>query len=86
MLGIFSRIVVIGTSIAAGLQMFSFWWVLIPAFFSGSVILANGPHYDGVIAANKRGNLWLFPTQLLIHGAGQLLLAAVAYWITIWVR
>lgn len=81
-LGFLSTVAVIAVAIFAGLGKFSFWWVLIPAFFAGSLSLSNSRHYSGVIEANKRGNLTTFPMLLAIYCAGELVLAGVTYWLT----
>lgn len=75
----------IAVAVLAGLGKFSFWWFLIPTFLAGAFGLANGPHYAGVIEANRRGNLWLFPTQLIIHWFGNILLAKLVFLLTRWI-
>lgn len=77
-------IAMMAIAIVVGLERFSFWWVLIPAFFAGSLALSNGPHYMRVVEANQRGVLWYFPTMLMIHVAGKMILAGLAYAVTIW--
>jgi hypothetical protein len=72
------------TALLAGLAKISIWWVLIPAFFAGSLSLSNGPHYQRVVDANLNGIFWYFPTMLLIHIAGKLVIAGVVYAITVW--
>lgn len=81
MLGYFSKFVMIGVAVAAGMGAFSFWWALIPVFLAGSLALSNGPHYEIVMRANERGSLTIFPLMLVIYCAGQLALAGIAYWI-----
>ncbi len=81
-LGTLATLITLGVAIAAGLQKFSFWWGLIPAFFAGTLMLSNGPHFQAVLDANRRGNLTLLPIQLAIHWGGMLLAAAVVYGVT----
>lgn len=84
MLQMISVLAWIAVAILAGLGKFSFWWVLIPAFFAGAFGLSNGPHYSTVVEANRRGNAWLFPMQLAIYTGGNIFGAGIAYWITRW--
>ena len=78
-------LVMMAVAIGAGLYHFSLWWVLIPAFFAGSLALSNSLYYPHVIEANQRGVLWYFPTMLMIQIAGKLVLAGITYAITGWV-
>lgn len=82
MLGTLAALAVVAVSILAGLGTFSFWWVLIPAFFAGSLSLSNGPHYSAVVEANRRGSLTLFPLMLAIYMASYLILAGIVFWLT----
>ncbi len=84
MLGCLTLIASLATAVAAGLGYFSFWWTIIPAFFAGALVLSNGPGYQAIMQANERGNLWLFPLQLLIHIGGVLLASGLAFWLTGW--
>jgi hypothetical protein len=68
-------------ALTSGLGYFSFWWILIPAFFAGSLHLSNGPNYERVVQANKAGNLTFFPLMLATHVLASLAGAAVFYWI-----
>lgn len=86
MLGIISKLVVFAMSIAAGLGAFSFWWVLIPVFFAGSLGLSNSHHYDSVMTANQRGSVTFMPLMLSIYCGGALALGGITYWITTWFR
>ncbi|KLE32609.1 hypothetical protein AAW01_00635 [Aurantiacibacter gangjinensis] len=83
MLGCLTQLATIAAAIAAGLGYFSFWWVLIPAFFAGSFGVSNGPHYSRVIEANARGDLVTFPLTLATYIASTLVVAGIAYWITV---
>ena len=85
MFGCLTFAISLAAAVAAGLGYFSFWWTLIPAFFAGSLALSNGPYYSAVIAANERGNLWLFPVQLIIHVGGVLIGCGVAFGLTQWI-
>ena len=71
-LGCLSTLALFGVAIAAGLGHFSFWWAAIPAFFAGSFMLSNGPHYGSIIEANRRGQVWYFPMMLTVTVAGYL--------------
>jgi hypothetical protein len=70
----------IATAVASGLGYFAFWWVLIPAFFAGSLSLSNGPHYANVVQANQRGSMTFFPMMLTIYCTSQMIIAGLAYW------
>jgi hypothetical protein len=80
MLGTLAALAVVVVSILAGVGTFSFWWVLIPAFFAGSLSLSNGRHYAGVIEANRRGSLTHFPVMLAIYVSSYVVLAGIVYW------
>ena len=75
---------VIAAAIAAGLDKFSFWWVLIPAFFAASLNVSNR-YFDQVRRANEAGNLWLMPTLIGIQWAGYILTAGIVFGITRWI-
>lgn len=81
-LGSLATLITLGVAIAAGLDKFSFWWVLIPAFFAGSLALSNGPHFAAVLDANRRGSLTLFPMLLAIYCGGMIALGGAAYGLT----
>lgn len=74
----------VATAVMVGLSKISVWWVLLPAFFAGALSLSNGPHYQKVVEANLRGVFWYFPGMLIIHIGGKLVLAGIAYAITVW--
>ena len=86
MLGCLSMLAVVVTAIAAGLDKFSFWWVLIPVFFAGSFSLSNGPGFDMVIEANRQGRLGVFPKMLGFQCAVWLAVAGAVYWTTATLR
>ncbi|MGV2495043.1 hypothetical protein [Pelagerythrobacter aerophilus] len=73
---------VVVLAVLAGLGYLSFWWVLIPAFFAGSLSLSNGHHYAAVMEANRRGSVTLFPLLLTIYCGGYIFFAALVYWLT----
>ena len=81
MFGCLATLVMIAIAFASGSNYFSFWWVLIPAFFAGSLSLSNGPHYANVVQANQKGSLLMFPVMLSLYIGGQLIVAGLAYWI-----
>lgn len=82
MLGCIFTIITLATGGAAGADIISFWWVLLPAFFAGSLGLSNSHHYGTVMEANRRGSMTFFPLMLGIYIGGQVILAAIVYWIT----
>lgn len=80
-LGCLSTLALIVTAIAAGMGYFSFWWVLIPAFFAGSFALSNGPGYGAIIEANRQGRVWYFPMMLALSISLHVAVAGGIYWI-----
>lgn len=80
--GCISTLALVATAIAAGLGYFSFWWILIPAFFSGSFSLSNGPHYNQIIEANRQGRLGFFPVMLILSVGFSVAAAGAVYWLT----
>jgi hypothetical protein len=74
--------VVVGLAVWSGIGGDSFWWVLIPAFFAGSLGLSNGPHYAAVVEANRQGSLTLFPMMLAIYWISYTALAGLVYGLT----
>lgn len=82
MLNLISLLATIATAIAAGLEYFSFWWVLIPAFVLGAFALSNGPQYGAIISANEEGRMGVLPLALAGTVGMSVLLAAVFYWVT----
>lgn len=81
-LGCFSQIATLTTAIAVGLGYFSFWWMLIPAFLTGSLSISNGPGFDIVMRANQEGRLSVFPMMIVAHILPWLALSGVIYWVT----
>jgi hypothetical protein len=69
-------------AILAGVGQFSFWWVLIPAFFAGSFTIANAPNsYYLILQANEEGRLGFFPAVLGCSMLIWLVPAAGVFWI-----
>lgn len=79
MLGCLSLLIVIAASIASGLGIFSFWWVLIPIFFAGSFGITNGPHYERVLEENQNGSITYFPMILIGYCISALVIALIVY-------
>ncbi len=85
MIGCLTQIISLGTAVSAGIGYINFWWTLIPAFFAGALALSNGPHFNAVVEANKRGNFWLFPANLVIYVGSVLVGCGIAFGVTRWI-
>ena len=76
-----ATLAVYAVAVLAGLEKFSFWWVLIPVFMAASFMVSNR-YYDTVRRANEAGHLSVMPTLIGATGFGYLVTAGIVYWIT----
>ena len=82
MLGKITAVATLVAAVLAGLEYFSFWWVMIPAFLAASLVLSNGPGFDIAATANREGRLGVFPRMLAVQFVVQLTFAGAVYGLT----